>query len=291
MTDAQGRTLYIELAGLPGVGKSAVCERVIERLNDLGYRCGIQSRVGRRVRAPDGIQDHGLSWRHRSRGRRIIGYIRLHFRERHIALPLLRIAFSRPFDLHQALRRNRRLLLYIRKANNAIEIARRGESDLVIFDQGILPCIREFSAATRVTGAVHLSRIVDPAIDAITGARFVIIRLHADVPTIVERIRSRPRDLGPYDRMDPVEAERRLTNQQAYIDTIFEYLRMTSIRDDIEEIDARRPIDEVVERVVAVIVKRVGETGQEGQESDPVAVVTDVGPLDTFPVEDRSVGP
>jgi thymidylate kinase len=224
--------LVCELVGLPGAGKSTAAARIVQHLRAAGYACGDRRSLARDARS-------GATSRLRQAG----------FQVTH-PYPLaaaLRLGLSvRPLTIASVSR-----ALGASSWAYGLSRLRQGGLERVVLDQGV---VQELWSVT-LTGKRWSPAAMDAVLRGVFGALFVppaLVYLDVGIDEAAARLRQRPNGSSRFDRMEPAEVRRLLSEREARLRQIFERaVTLTGAR--WCRIDGGRALDDVCADVMAFL--------------------------------------
>lgn len=226
--------LVVEFVGLPGAGKTTICDRVAERLRE----CGI-SLISRR----EILQE----WHRNALPQKIIQLLPTEGNDSRILLnSLLFAARVKPIALQSFLQAGK--VFTNVKRNEAV--ARSGKYQVLLLDQGLLQEIWSVVLTGSVPPKVDLHR----AMTAVFSNRsMVFIDFKVDIETALSRIGKRSSMNSCFDKMESDRAYSALLQYAPFLQIIVDFAREMGMT--VLEIDGNLSVEDKVETIVAWIVE------------------------------------
>jgi hypothetical protein len=170
-----------------------------------------------------------------------------------------------------ARRAARTLFFSVGKARTALGLVRRGDAEVVVFDQGIATTLRELVSGASADDR-RLQEVARAAIAGLGPARFFLVQFDVDTATAVKRIQARPGSLGPYDRMSPARAIARLREQELHAERVLESLESAPGVVGVMRLDARRPPSESASAVTDALLGLLSVPGGVHVAEEPAVL-------------------
>ncbi|MGH7443783.1 MAG: hypothetical protein ACREKM_02860, partial [Longimicrobiales bacterium] len=207
--------------------------------------------------------DNGID--HRTRAQRHISrpgsgfgdHLRLHLGLGRLALAAYRCALVARGFQRKRIRMVRSLLRIVRSVNAACCVVTSGDGDLVVFGQGFTAYLRQLGRRRDSASDPKLLRVAHELRAVLATSRIIIVVFEIDAATAAARIERRPDQLGPWDRMDPVQRERRLAAELPYMERAVSCLLEARVARRVVRIDATSAPDVIAERMVDVLTGEV----------------------------------
>lgn len=224
--------LIVELAGLPGAGKTAVAGRVAAQLRSQGFACG-----ERRLVAPV----------HIGRMRYYGGRVAFSLRHRRPLAAALRFGLGvRPLA-----RSSITHALSLAAWAYRLRVAADQGYDRVILDQGIVQDAWSVVAMSERWNAEALDRTLRNILLG-APATWVLAYLDVDIDVAAERIGSRPTSSSRFDRLDTAATRRLLTTGRDRLEQIVD--RAVAVTQAPHcRLDGHRPLEDTAARLVDFI--------------------------------------
>lgn len=253
--DTSMKPLIVECVGLPGAGKSTVTREVVKALSASGFRC----LRGPKADTFEASPDHPRSrWAQPDRKRGRVSRI-LHNTAAH--LHLFRFALATYIYLinagrleRRSIRISRALLQAILGAGEVSSLVRAGYGDLSVTSQGFVAYLRQLVAIGGARSETELVALMRRLTEVLPQARLVLVVFCLDAETAALRVETRPKQLGPWDRMGLAERTEAMARQVPWMNRIIDALVTVGAVHNVLYVDATNSPDVCATAIVNHLV-------------------------------------